>query len=68
MRQILLLLHEWNGIFTFQANLCSETRRNGKNTEDNFKYSFLTLALHKAVWTYSVLQKRAGLLVSMKAL
>ena len=49
MRQLLLLLHEWNGIFTFQANLCSETRRNGKNTEDNFKYSFLTLALHKAV-------------------
>ena len=45
MRKLILLLYEWNGIFTFPANLCSETheiekkqqQQQKKNTEKRFQ-------------------------------
>ena len=37
MRQLILLLYEWNGIFTFPANLCSETHEIEKKKKQQQK-------------------------------
>ena len=37
MRQLILLLYEWNGIFTFPANLCSETHEIEKKQQQQQK-------------------------------